>query len=87
MLVFIIYSIYSCRNKINISPVTVPYALEQIASGTKIDKSIVGFREVPPSMINRDVITDENEIIGKYVVSNTVIKKGSLFYKSSFIEN
>ena len=83
--VFIWYSAYSNRTKITTTPVLVPYALEQIPSGTKITKSMIGTREVPPSMISRDVITDENEIIDKYVIDDSIIEKGSLFYKSDLI--
>ena len=83
--VFILYSAYSNRTKITTTPVLVPYALEQISSGTKITKSMIGTREVPPSMISRDVITDENEIIDKYVIDDSIIEKGSLFYKSDLI--
>ena len=84
--VFIWYSAYSNRTKITTPPpVLVPYALEQIPSGTKITKSMIGTREVPPSMISRDVITDENEIIDKYVIDDSIIEKGSLFYKSDLI--
>ena len=84
--IVVLYVAYTARIKSSINPVTVPYATEKIASGTQITKSMVSTREVPPSMLEGDVITNVIEIIDKYSSADTVIPEGSLFYKSAVVE-
>ena len=84
--IVVLYVAYTARIKSSINPVTVPYATEKIASGTQITKSMVSTREVPPSMLEGDVITNVSEIIDKYSAADTVIPEGSLFYKSAVVE-
>ena len=48
---------------------------------------MIGTIEVVPTMIKNGVITDEKEIIGKYVNDDTVISKGSLFFKNMITES
>ena len=49
-----------------INPVTVPYAAEQIPAGTQITESMISTREVPPAMLEGDVIQNIGEIVDKY---------------------
>ena len=84
--IVVLYVAYTMRIKSSINPVTVPYATEKIGSGTQITKSMVSTREVPPSMLEGDVITNVSEIIDKYSAADTVIPEGSLFYKSAVVE-
>ena len=82
----VLYVAYTARIKSSINPVTVPYALEQINAGTQISENQIGTREVPPSMLEGEVITNVSEIIDKYAAADTVIPEGSLFYKSAVVE-
>jgi Flp pilus assembly protein CpaB len=84
--IFVLYIAYTMRIKSAINPVTVPYALEQIPAGTQITESMIGTREVPPSMLEGDVITNKSEIIDKYSSADTVIPEGSLFYDRAVVE-
>lgn len=84
--IVVLYVAYTMRIKSSINPVTVPYATEKISSGTQITKSMVSTREVPPSMLEGDVITNVSEIIDKYSAADTVIPEGSIFYKSAVVE-
>ncbi len=84
--IVVLYVAYTMRIKSSINPVTVPYATEKIGSGTQITKSMVSTREVPPSMLEGDVITNVSEIIDKYSAADTVIPEGSIFYKSAVVE-
>ncbi len=84
--IVVLYVAYTMRIKSSINPVTVPYATEKIGSGTQITKSMVSTREVPPSMLEGDVITNVSEIIDKYSAADTIIPEGSLFYKSAVVE-
>ena len=84
--IVVLYVAYTMSIKSSINPVTVPYATEKIGSGTQITKSMVSTREVPPSMLEGDVITNVSEIIDKYSAADTVIPEGSIFYKSAVVE-
>lgn len=84
--IFILYFAYTMRINKAINPVQVPYAMEQINAGTQITESMVSTREVPPSMLEGDVITNMGEIVDKYAAADTVIPEGSLFYKRSVVE-
>ncbi len=84
--IFILYFAYVMRIKSTINPITVPYAAEQILAGTQITESMISTRQVPPSMLEGDVITNIGEIVDKYSAVDTVIPKGSLFYKRAVVE-
>ena len=84
--IVILYFAYTMRINSAIKPVRVPYAAEQISAGTQIKESMIGIREVPPSMLQGEVITNVGNIIDKYSAADTVIPKGSLFYKRSVVE-
>ncbi len=86
LVIVVLYVAYTMRIKSSINPITVPYALEQINAGTQISESQIGTREVPPSMLEGEVITNVSEIIDKYAAADTVIPEGSLFYKSAVVE-
>ena len=84
--VVVLYVAYNMRVKSAINPVTVPYAVQNIAPGTQITSSMVGTRQVPPSMLEGEVLTKQGEVIDKYSSADTVIPKGSLFYKRTVVE-
>lgn len=84
--IIVLYVAYTMRIKSAISPVTVPYASEQIPAGTQITEAMISTRQVPPAMLEGDVITDKGKIIDKYSAADTVIPKGSLFYSRSVVE-
>ena len=84
--IFILYFAYNMRIKSAINPVTVPYASEQIKAGTQIKESMISTRQVPPSMLAGNVILNVGEIVDKYANVDTLIPKGSLFYKRAVVE-
>ena len=84
--IFVLYFAYTMRINNAINPITVPYALEQINAGTQITESMIATREVPPSMLAGDVITNMGEIVDKFSAADTVIPAGSLFFRRSVVE-
>ena len=84
--IIVLYVAYTIRVRSSINPVSVPYATEKIYSGTQITNDQVGTVQVPPSMINDNVIRNASDIIDKYAAADTVIPEGSLFYKSAVVE-
>lgn len=84
--IIVLYVAYTIRVRSSINPVSVPYATEKIYSGTQITNDQVGTVQVPPSMLNDNVIRNASDIIDKYAAADTVIPEGSLFYKSAVVE-
>ncbi len=84
--IVVLYVAYTMRIKSSINPITVPYAAEQIPAGTQITESMISTRQVPPSMLEGDVITNIGEIVDKYSAADVVIPEGSLFYKRAVVE-
>ena len=84
--IIILYFAYTMRINSAINPVTVPYASQQIPAGTQITESMIATREVPPAMLEGDVIRNKGDIIDKYSAADTVIPEGSLFYKRTVVE-
>ena len=84
--ILVLYFAYTARVNMATKPVSVPYATEQISSGQQIKESMISTRPVPRSMIEGEVILNKNDIMNKYVSGDTIIPKGSLFYKRSVVE-
>ena len=76
----ILYVGYNMRINQAITPVTVPYALETINSGTQITEDMVGTMEIPQSMVSDEIITNSADVIDMYSNGDSVIPEGSLFY-------
>ena len=71
--IFILYFAYNMRIKSAINPVTVPYAKDQIKAGTQIKQSMIDTMQVPPSMLEGDVILNIGDIVDKYANVDTLI--------------
>ncbi len=84
--IIILYVAYNMRVQSAINPVNVPYAKVQINPGTQITADMVGTRAVPPSMLEGNVLTAQNQVIDKYSSADTVIPAGSLFYQRTVVE-
>ena len=84
--IFVLYIAYTMRVKSSINPISVPYAADQIPAGTQITEGMIATRQVPPSMLEGEVITNVSEIVDKYSAADVVIPKGSLFYKRAVVE-
>ena len=84
--IIVLYFAYTMRINSAINPISVPYAAEQIKAGTQITESMIATREVPPAMLDGDVILNVGEIVDKYAAADTVIPEGSLFYRRAVVE-
>ena len=85
--IVILYVGYNMRINQAITPVTVPYALEEIDPRVQITEDMVGTMDVPQSMIDNDneIITNVADVVDMYTQGDSVIPKGSLFYKRSVV--
>lgn len=85
-MILVLYIGYTMRIKSATSPVRVPYAKVEIQPRTLITESMIGYIEVPASMVNQNVVRVVKEITGKYSKYNTLIPQGSMFFKSALAE-
>lgn len=83
--VLIIYFGYVTAVNRAIQPITVPYAKVSIQPRTKITEDMVGFTQVPPSLIKGKAIRNANLIIGKWSGYNSYVPFGSLFFEDNII--
>ena len=83
--IVVLYVGYNMRINQAITPVTVPYALEEINPSTQITEDMVGTKEIPGSMVDDTIITNSADVIDMYASGDSVIPEGSLFYTRSVV--
>ncbi|MEG2457349.1 MAG: hypothetical protein RSB41_00405 [Bacilli bacterium] len=83
--VLVLFFGYNWRIKQVTTPVRVPYALKNIQPRTVITEDMIGYVEIPQSMLTPNTARTVSEVLNKYASFNTVIPKGSLFYKSAIM--
>lgn len=78
----VLYFAYNWRVNQAITPVKVPYAKQEIAARTLITEDMIGYMEVPQSMVssNSNLISSSSGVVGKYVSYATTIPANGLFY-------
>ena len=87
LIVIVLYAFYMWRVNSAINPISVPYAKETIKPGTQITEDMIGTKNVSSETVNDGTaFTDINEVKNKYANADSVIPKGSLFYKRSVVE-
>ena len=82
----IIYFGYNARIKSATTPMNVPYATREIGPRTYITSEMVGVRKIPGGAVTKGVITNTNNIIGRYVSNKAVVPEGGLFYDTMVID-
>ena len=80
--VLVLYFGYNFRVTKSTDPVRVPYAKKTLAKKTKITAELIGYTNVPRSLVttSKTILTNEKDIINKYVSYATSIPKNSYFY-------
>jgi len=81
----ILYFAYNYRVSKAINAIEVPIATRKIEARSIIEASDIKTKKVARAMITDNVITRQDDIVGKYVNYNTFIPEGSLFYKSAVV--
>lgn len=87
--ILVLYVGYNYRVKQATTPVTVPYAKEEISSRTLITSDMIGYMEVSSSVVksSQNLITNASELINNYVSFGTTIPANSMFYKSQILKS
>ncbi len=85
--ILVLYIGYNYRVKQATTPISVPYAKEEIASRTLITSDMIGYREISSTVVNEstNLITNANDLINNYVAFGTTIPANSMFYESQIL--
>ncbi len=86
--VLVLYVGYNYRVKQATTPVTVPYAKQELSSRTLITADMIGYMEVSSSVVknSKNLITNANQLINNYVAFGTTIPANSMFYTSQVLK-
>lgn len=87
LIVLILFFGYRTQINKQVEPISVPVAAETIQPRTKITSDMITTMDVANYVLDREnVITDYSQIKDKYSNYNTVIPKGSMFYKGVVVD-
>ena len=80
--VIVLYAGYNYRVQSATNPVKIPYAKVALDAKTQITAEMIGYTEVPQSLItsSKTIVKNAKDIIGKYVTYASGIPKNSYFY-------
>ena len=82
----VIYFAYNSRVNTAVDPVDVPIASQTIVGNTRVEAEMIGrVRINRAASRTRNLITDRNHIINRYVVANATIHEGSFFYTGQLV--
>lgn len=85
--ILVLFIGYNLRISSKTSPISVPYAKEDIKGGIQITSDMVGTRDVPASAVrDSEVYTNKMDIVDKYTRPDSIIPAGSFFYKKIVVE-
>lgn len=83
----VLYVGYNSTVKKAITPIAVPYALDTISPGKQITEDLIGIKNVSSETVKDGfAYTNKSDVLDKYANADSVIPKGSLFYKRSVVE-
>ena len=85
--IVVLYVAYNWRVKQAVEPQSIPYAKQELASNTLITKEQIGTVKVSRNFVNTtaNLVTNSNQVIGKYVSYDTKIPEGGLFYSTQLM--
>lgn len=83
----VLYVGYNSTVNKAITPVSVPYAKDTISPGQQITEDMIGTKNVSSETVSDGfAYTNKSDVLDKYANADSVIPKGSLFYKRSVVE-
>lgn len=87
--ILVLYIGYNYRVKQATTPVSVPFAKEELSSRTLITSDMIGYMEVSSSVVKNspNLITNAQQLINQYVAFGTTIPANSLFYKTQVLSS
>ncbi len=83
----VLVGFYTYRVNNAVNPKKVPVATKDISATEEITQDDIEMVEISNSFLkNADVITNVNDLVGKYVSTGTSIPKGGMFYTTQIVE-
>lgn len=88
LIIIILFFGYRYQIKKQVNPISgIPVAAQNIQPRTKITEDMVETISVAPIVLQKgEVIQNKGAIVGKYSNYNTMIPKGSMFYRDTVVE-
>lgn len=85
--IVVLYFGYTWRVNNSVQPTKVPYATVKLSAGTTITESVIGYTDVPKSMIKQmtNLMTNINQIQGKLVSYDSTIPPNGFFFSENLI--
>ncbi len=85
--VIVLWYFYNYRVNQAITTIQIPYAVEAIDTGKAIENDNISYKEITQSTIrDNDIITNVNQLKGKYVCIGTSVPANGFFYASQLCE-
>lgn len=83
----ILYWGYNSQINKQVNPIrNIPVAKQTIQPRTLITQDMIDYIDIPPILLQNNLILSSSLVVGKYTDYNTVIPAGSLFYKDVLID-
>ena len=86
VILVLLYIGYSSQINKAVNPVTVYVATETIQPRTEITSDMVQTIDMPNISVSEDVLLSRDSIVGRYSNINSVIPKGSMFFKDMVVD-
>ena len=82
----LLYWEYNSKITKAVNPVRVPVAASDLQPQHEITQNDLNWIDVPSVSKDKNVLTNQSSIVGKYVGVNSMIPEGSMFYSSAIVE-
>lgn len=85
--IIVLWYFYNYRVNQAITTIPIPYAIETIDSGKKIETDNIEYKQITQSTTkDSDIITDMSYLQDKYICTGTSVPANGFFYKSQVCE-
>lgn len=87
LIIAILYLGYNWQIKSATDPIqNIPMARQTIQPRTLVTDEMIEYVDIAPILLNSDVITSKAGVVGMFTNYNTVVPKGSLFYRGVLVK-
>lgn len=85
--IIVLWYFYNYRVNQAIKTIRIPYAIERIDSGKKIETDNIGYKEITQSTTrNNDIVTNINMLDGKYICTGNAVPANGFIYTSQICD-
>lgn len=85
--VIALWFFYNYRVEQAITTIKIPYAINRIDTGKMVNEEDIDYKEITKSTLdNSDIITNSNDLVGKYICVGTSVPVNGFFYQSQLCD-